>query len=152
MLQDIAGNELDNFINIDNIDRMDLQYLVDTESNISRKNIINLQHLIDYGINISRMNIEFINIQRMLFYETEYDFDRLFLPTIKGKKLAYMRPDGILINFGNERCQAYDCSENIRKRKRYRYIASKIPGNWRDDIYSETMLNLAILWSDKFNL
>jgi len=109
MLKDIVGNNLDYFINIDNIDRMALA--------------------------------------------EGYDTDRLFLPTVRGKKLAYKRPsDNKLINFGDAKYESYDKHNDKDRRTAYRKRATKIKGDWKKDKFSPNSLALAILWSDKIDL
>lgn len=81
-----------------------------------------------------------------------YDIARIFPPTITGKKLSYLTPDGRQVNFGNADYESYDAHMDKQRRARYLARARAIKGKWKDDPYSPNSLAIRILWSDKINL
>ena len=71
----------------------------------------------------------------------------VFLSTRKNKKYMIMNDDNHWVHFGQLGYE--DFSKHLDEQRRELYIkrASKLKGQWKENIYSPNMLSIVLLWT-----
>lgn len=66
--------------------------------------------------------------------------------TRKGKKYMLQDPQGKWVHFGSTDYEDFTFHKNKERQQSYLARASKIKGNWKDNMYSPNMLSIVALW------
>jgi hypothetical protein len=70
----------------------------------------------------------------------------LYMSDKPNKKYMIRRPDGKYVHFGEMGFQDYTRHLDKDRRDRYLARATKIKGNWKNDLYSANLLAQNLLW------
>ncbi len=71
----------------------------------------------------------------------------VFLSTRKNKKFMIMNDNNKWIHFGQLGYIDFSKSRDQQKKINYLKRASKIKGQWKENIYSPNMLSIVLLWT-----
>ena len=73
----------------------------------------------------------------------------VFLSTRKNKKYMIMNDNNKFVHFGQLLPPYEDFTKHLDKRRQESYLkrASKIRGDWKENIYSPNMLSIVLLWT-----
>lgn len=70
----------------------------------------------------------------------------LYQSTRKGKKYMIQNPEGKWVHFGSSDYEDFTFHKNKERQQSYLARASKIKGDWKNNMYSPNMLSIIALW------
>ena len=71
----------------------------------------------------------------------------VFVSTRKNKKFMIMNDDKKWIHFGQLGYEDFTKHLDEQRRELYKKRASKLKGQWKENIYSPNMLSIVLLWT-----
>ena len=89
-------------------------------------------------------NFKTVNDNAKRLYNKE-----VFLSTRKNKKYMIKNDNNKFVHFGQLLPPYEDFTKHLDKRRQESYLkrASKIRGDWKENIYSPNMLSIVLLWT-----